>query len=372
MKEDGGKVLSKANTESSPHKPKILFSLKDFLDRSDEPSRSTEAESLAEDVDGHMRRFSSESDEINDLSGGDSDVISDSESSDLELANEINVDKSIHSLESNSRPQNGGNFHFTHASELELESEIALMDKLKQRLDDNTLRSPKTEQNENIAGSNLDPINIDDNDNDNDIVQEVNSAKLNLKGISISVVGVNNDSKHVDLATLFASRQQTSHAVPSKLNLSHSNNVQKIDPVNSENVVDVEEINRPSAMFASADDKPGDKNVPTITLDENITVEDISSDESFEPESDLSKFDNCAHGDLSDYICASCAYSRWRCERGIVKNLQIQSEDRVKSQGLTIEKINPVLTGEPRSFEANMSVFSNAFITEKEVDLAEL
>merc|ERR1712179_670376 len=58
-----------------------------------------------------------------------------------------------------------------------------------------------------VEGSNLDPINIDDDLDDNDDIgngHEVNSvkAKLDLKGLSISVVGGDGSSKPVDIEPL--------------------------------------------------------------------------------------------------------------------------------------------------------------------------
>merc|ERR1712179_595563 len=210
-----------------------------------------------------------------------------------------------------------------------------------------------------VEGSNLDPINIDDDLDDNDDIgngHEVNSvkAKLDLKGLSISVVGGDGSSKPVDIETLISKRLN-----PPKANFSHTINVQDNVPDISDYVAGMEEVKKSSSTFTSADDISGDQIAPIITLDENIHVEDISSDESFEHEIDVNKFDNCVHGDLSDYICASCAYSRWRCERGFVNNLQVQADDRVKSRGLTIEKVNLVATGQPTHSEDNMLKFAD-------------
>merc|ERR1712179_737323 len=195
-----------------------------------------------------------------------------------------------------------------------------------------------------VEGSNLDPINIDDDLDDNDDIgngHEVNSvkAKLDLKGLSISVVGGDGSSKPVDIETLISKRLNPSQGAPPKANFSHTINVQDNVPDISDYVAGMEEVKKSSSTFTS--------------------VEDISSDESFEHEIDVYKFDNCVHGDLSDYICASCAYSRWRCERGFVNNLQVQADDRVKSRGLTIEKVNLVATGQPTHSEDNMLKFAD-------------
>jgi len=362
-------VIAKENMGTISNKPKILFSLKDFLDRSDEPDLSTEEESPENDNHSKKNSHESESDEINDWSGEDSD----SDSSDLELAVEIDVDESVNGIKSNAKPKSGDRLHFTQ--DATLESELDLMDELKQSLDDNIVRVPRTEHSINrncknktpVEGSNLDPINIDDDGDVNDDIgndngHEGNSmvkAKLDLKGLSISVVGGDGSSKHVDIETLISKRLNPSQGAPPRANFSHRINVQENVSDISNYDAGIEEAKKSSSIFSSADDISGDQIAPIITLDENIHVEDISSDESFEHEIDVYKFDNCVHGDLSDYICASCAYSRWRCERGFLNNLQGQGDDRVKSRGLTIERVNLVATGQPTHSEDNMLKFAD-------------
>jgi len=375
MQMHGGVGEDVENIGNISNKPKILFSLKDFLDRSDEPNVS-EGKHLENEDDDHTNKFShgSESDEINDWSGDDSDVISDSDSSDLELADEIEVDESIIGIESksNKTPQIEDSFNFSQHS---FESELGVMDELKRKLDDNIVNALRTENNIDrycknktpMGGSNLDPINIDDDGDDNDNIgndHEVNSmekSKLDLKGLSISVVGGDGSSNNIEIETLLTKRLNTSQRSQPKPNLS-----QKNVPVISHYVPGKEVLKKSSLTFCSGDDIPGDQIAPIITLDENIQVEDISSDEEiFEHVDDVYKFDNCAHGDLADYICASCAYSRWRCERGFVNNLQVHPEDRTKSRGLTIERVNPVATEQPPQLEYNMLRSSDSVVTEK-------
>ena len=59
-----------------------------------------------------------------------------------------------------------------------------------------------------------------------------------------------------------------------------------------------------SIILASDEDSPRKKSVPTVTLDENTTIEDISDEEETKPNENVSsQYDNCTHGDPLDNMC---------------------------------------------------------------------
>merc|ERR1712025_279967 len=200
---------------------------------------------------------------------------------------------------------------------------------------DNTSQNNESSSKENFEGSNFDPIDIDDSNEDltSNFQDKIllNKAKLALNGISISVVG--KDVKNINLETLLVENPTVSKDPQSKSPLEKFNNLS---------------LSQRSSLIVSSNEAnevwtKRSKSVLTVTLDENILTEDISNDEeNTKPkEDDPFKYDNCSHGDLADYICAGCSYSKWRSERGIVKNPQNQTVDRVKSQGLTLQKVSP-------------------------------
>ena len=53
------------------------------------------------------------------------------------------------------------------------------------------------------------------------------------------------------------------------------------------------------------------RSVPTVTLDETVTIEDVTDDET---ENVPTNFDDCNHGDLVDYMCMDCTLKRWETE----------------------------------------------------------
>jgi len=342
---------STSNAEDDIEKPKILFSLKDFLDISEDPKMYADRFKNAlsdEDVS------SDESDRIKEKSNDDdSDVISDS--SDLEVTMQEDESRTERVKEPKSDTK------YINSDVSDLEPELNFMDELKQSLNENIADNKKsddvsachddndlivgtkqgnTSQNnessskKNLEGSKFEPLDIDDDSNE-DLTSNfqdktfVNKAKLALNGISISVVG--KDAKNINLETLLDERPTVSKDTQSKSPLNkfnHSSLSQRSSLIVSSN----EENEKRYKMNKSA---------LTVTLDENIPTEDIGNNEENKErkEDDPFKYDNCSHGDLADYICAGCSYSRWRSERGIMKNPNNQTVDRVKSQGFTLQKV---------------------------------
>jgi len=346
-----------SSAEDDIEKPKILFSLKDFLDRSED--WKIYADQFKDALDDE-NVSSDESEEFKEKSDDDeSDVISDS--SDLEVTREEDESGTERVKEPKSDTK------CLNSDDSDFESDLNLMDELKQKQrlkeniadniksddgsvchddddsieginQDNTSQNNASSSKENFEGSNFDPIDIDDDSNEDsneDLTSNFqdkilfNKAKLALNGISISVVG--KDVKNINLETLLVERPTVSKDPQSKSplekfdNLSHSQRSSLIVSSNEANEV----LTKRS------------KSVLTVTLDEKILTEDISNEEenTESKEDDPFKYDNCSHGDLADYICAGCSYSKWRSERGIVKNPQSQTVDTVKSQGLTIQKV---------------------------------
>ena len=87
----------------------------------------------------------------------------------------------------------------------------------------------------------------------------------------------------------------------------------------------------------SEDESKRRKKATTVTLDETVIIVDTSDDEKDNKpgEIDWAKYDDCPHGEMTDYMCMDCTYKRWECEWDTVKPPQV----RPKSQGLTLTKV---------------------------------
>ena len=145
-----------------------------------------------------------------------------------------------------------------------------------------------------------------------------------FKNISISLVGAN--SKSVDLETLLKqSSTSKSFSSPPKQtqNVFHKPNisVKRKSWKSPELVLSGKRFKKSSIILSSDEESPRKKSVPTVTLDENTTIEDISDDEKENKakENVSSQYDNCTHGDPMDYMCMECTFNRWRCEWDFVK-----------------------------------------------------
>ena len=69
-----------------------------------------------------------------------------------------------------------------------------------------------------------------------------------------------------------------------------------------------------------------------------MTIEDISDDE--KDKNVPRNYDDCTHGDMSDYMCMDCSLKRWESEWDIVKPPRASlSLPRFHGQGLTLTKV---------------------------------
>merc|ERR1719318_444754 len=228
--------LEEASEQEVPEKAKILFSLKDFFERSSELQNNEDKFSSDEDEDKGKEDNSSDLDKNVESLYNDGKEKSE-EDDDSDIISDSDATKSV----KDSISEKGSDIEDTKEDEpdesTDLESEFNLLEKLKQKLDDNmtgTLKksskdesvvifdemnkesvpnkqegdvdqeAEKEREESNSEASCTDPIN---NDDDNNAVskgtQNTNKDKVvksMFKNISISLVG--SKSKTIDLETL--------------------------------------------------------------------------------------------------------------------------------------------------------------------------
>jgi len=169
-----------------------------------------------------------------------------------------------------------------------------------------------------------------------------------FKNISISVVGAHN--KNINIESLFSTKpaappppppNQTLPNFPNNPNISFTKKRASSSPIKS---FPSKRMREPSSVIISSDEEVSTKKpVPTVTLDES-TVEESDDDDSNPRENLADQYENCVHGDLTDYMCVECTYSRWRCEWDFVR-------PRKSKKAVSITRVKPVESMDTASWE---------------------
>ena len=149
-----------------------------------------------------------------------------------------------------------------------------------------------SEKGQESDGSN--PMNDVKTKGTNDKTSEQKTIKSIFKNISISVVGGN--SKNINLESFFTTKFPPAAPKPTPNIFKTGRNI----------LIKRKSTRSPTKVF---DCKRTKKSF--ITLDERSIIEEISEDEEgSEPKEILAeKFDNCTHGDPTDYMCVDCTYN---------------------------------------------------------------
>eukprot|EP00092_Neocalanus_flemingeri_P086378 GFUD01108844.1.p1 GENE.GFUD01108844.1~~GFUD01108844.1.p1 ORF type:complete len:521 (-),score=180.54 GFUD01108844.1:2-1564(-) len=390
--------------EAAPEKAKILFSLKDFFERSIEIENNEDNCSDEEEKQSDEEDPSELDKNVNTLlkDRGDHDPHqdtaneSDNERSDLKISKSDSSEKCLDNSKNNEKsddendPENAKGGDSDEASDLE--SELNILEKLKQKLEDGISRSTKgngndmdisegndqekssevkarMETDDNSAGddkkadfesekteddkkpsseentkesngSSSDPINIENTNKDE--VQEkashLKAARSIFSNISISIVGGN--SKNINLESFLTKKPPSASTAPKpthnifqtgpNISIKRKSGNSPVKMFNSKRM-------KKSPILVSSDEDSSKKHsVPTVTLDEHSTIEDVSEDdEDTKPKENLARqYDNCTHGDPTDYMCVDCTYNRWRCEWEFVRPRKVKKTNPVQ--------VNPV------------------------------
>jgi len=360
----------KQASEDAPEKAKILFSLKDFFERSSENEKSEDSSKEEKPSD---EEDSSDGEDLLE----DSDNESDEDKSDLEVKK--TKSNKISDSESDVEDAKGDD----PDQDSDLESELNILEKLKEKLDNSIIESTKNEDNEvdretstrveegievdeNIEsgndkeeteavkddkkspsekgkesdGSNSDPINIEEDTEakeTKDEASKLREARSIFKNISISVVG----GRNINLESFLTAKppaaapKPTQNIFPTGPNIS----IKRKSATSPTNVYDGKRARKSTVIVSSSDEDSAKKKcVPTVTLDENDTIGEISEDdEDPKPKENLAEqYDNCTHGDLTDYMCVDCTYNRWRCEWDFVRPRRVK-----KAKKTVTVKVNP-------------------------------
>merc|ERR1719186_2417339 len=193
----------------------------------------------------------------------------------------------------------------------------------------NDEKSP-SEKEKKSDGSNSDPINIEEDTDPketNDEASKLNEARSIFKNISISVVG--GKSRNINLESFLTAKPPPAAPKPTTKNFPTGPNIsiKRKSATSPTNIFDGKRAKKSPIIVTSSDeDSIKEKSVPTVTLDEELTIGEINEDDDDpKPKENLAaQYDNCTHGDPTDYMCVDCTYNRWRCEWDFVRPRRVK------------------------------------------------
>eukprot|EP00092_Neocalanus_flemingeri_P024786 GFUD01026875.1.p1 GENE.GFUD01026875.1~~GFUD01026875.1.p1 ORF type:complete len:489 (+),score=159.99 GFUD01026875.1:78-1544(+) len=368
--------------EPTPDKAKILFSLKDFFERSTEIENKEEHSSDSEEKRSDEENPSDLDNNLDTLLKDQGDQNQDTgnapnqKSSHLQISKSDSSEKSVdnsNNIGENDKKKNLEDAHDDSEQASDLESELTIMEKLKQKLEegisgsttgdnvdvsegkeesskvkesmkkndfeteknDNVKKSPTKENNKESNGSNSDPIIIENTNKgkvNDDKASGLKEARSIFKNISISVVGGN--SKNINLESFLSKKPPSADPKPTHNSFQTGPNISIKRTVGSSSPIKMFNSKRMKTSPISVSSKK--HSVPTVTLDEHSTIEDVSEDdEDTKPKENLARqYDNCTHGDPTDYMCVDCTYNRWRCDWEFVRPRKVKKTNPVQ--------VNPV------------------------------